>query len=276
MKSTASLAALLLLSPIALPAATPKATPEEALAILQSLPPVARKIEGKPQLVHLWKDKTPADIRTMKTISPGGHIQGGAHLKIKGDDWRGFTAFEQLEKAELWEIEGADDTAFRHLGNLSQTVNWLFVEIAGVSDLGLAPLANLKNLRYLGIGWTKTVTDGAFESLAGITSLEHLLVSGCKGITGEGVGKLKTLPKLKTLEIGSTSVTDATLKHFSPLQVEELNLSQNQVTAAGLAELLSDANNLPHLKTLTLKKVPLGEADLAALQSARPGLKIAR
>jgi hypothetical protein len=276
MKHATLLAALLLLCPATLPAAGPKATPEEALAILKSLPPIARKVDGKKQMIQPWQDKTPADIRTMKLISPGGHIEGGPHLKIKGEDWRCFTAFAQLEKAELWEIEGADDTAFRHLGNLSQTVNWLFVEIAEVSDRGLAPLANLKNLRYLGIGWTKTVTDGAFDSLARITSLEHLLVSGCKGIKGEGVGKLTVLPKLKTLEIADTGVSDATLSRFAALQIEELNLSQNKVTAAGLAKLLSDTKNLPRLKTLTLKKVALSDADLAAVKAARPGLNIVR
>jgi hypothetical protein len=255
-------------------AAETRATPEEALAILKSFPPVARKVDGEKKMVQLWQDKTVADIRAMKTISPGGHIEGGAHLRIKGDDWRCFTAFEQLEKAELWEIEGADDTAFRHLGNLSQTVNWLFVEIAEVSDRGLAPLANLKNLRFLGVGWTKTVTDGALESLASIQSLEHLLVNGCKGITGSDAGKLTALPKLKVLEMAGTGVTDATLSNLAPLKIEELNLSQTTVTPAGLKKLLSDAGCLPNLKTLTLKKVAVPNPELKALKAARPALNI--
>jgi hypothetical protein len=261
--------------PIAMHAAG-RPSPDEALAFLQSLPPLVKKVDGKKTVIHQWKDKTAADIRSMKVLSPGGHIEGGPHLRIKGDDWKYFTAFEQLEKAELWEIEGADDTAFRHLGNLPVTVTWLFVEVAEVTDKGILPLQNLKNLKHLGIGWTKSLGDGAPASIAKISGLEHVILSGCKGITGATLGQLAALKGLKTLAVVDISISDATLPQLATLPIKELNLSQNNITAAGLKKLLSNQASLPNLQTLTLKKVALTDAQLAELKAARPGLTLVR
>ena len=257
----------------ALSAAPLRTSPEEALRFLQSLPPLVRKVDGQKVTVHPWKDKTPEDIRTMKELRPGGHVADGGHLRIDGDDWRCFTAFAQIEKAELWEIEGADDRAFRHLGNLSPTVNHLFVEIATVTDEGLKPLQNLR-LKFLAIGWTKSVTDGAFRSVAGIASLEHLVLNGCTGVTGREVAALTALPKLRVLELAGTSLTGANLPRLASLGIEELNVSQNSITGAELLRLLNGPGALPRLKKLVVRKVPLADSELAALTAARPGLQI--
>ncbi len=257
-------------------------TAEEALAFLRTLPPVGRKVDGKPQMVQLWQDKTVADVKSMKSLQFGGHVQGGAHLRMKGEDWRFLTAFESLEEANLWEIDGADDRAFFHLGHLSATVTKIFVEQAEVTDEGVRHLQGLKNLRFAGIGWTKSITDEALRHLAGIPSLEEINVSGCPGIAGPGLKHLASLPKLKTLHLNDPGFGDEGLAHLAPLGIETLHMTKPPAWAKkpykigfpALKALLSDKAALPNLKTLNLKNA-VTAAQAAELMALRPGLKVA-
>lgn len=251
-------------------------TAEEALTFLQSLPPVARKIDGKKQMVQEWKNKTANDIRTMTEIAPGGHIESGDHFTLHGKDWRYFTAFENLKKATLYEIHGVSDEAFYHMGHLSPTVTYLFVEGGEFTDKGVKELQRLKNLEFLGIGWNKGLDDAGVAHMAELPNLTEVLVSGCKGVKGPGIERLAKLKKLKTLKAAGTSITDSTLVHLKKLGVEELYLGQNDVTSNGLKTLLADRNALKNLKTIELKKVNLTAEDVAELQRLRPGVKIDR
>lgn len=248
---------------------------DEALAFLQSLPPLARRVEGKEQFLNEWRDRTAQDIKTMTEIAPGGHPAGSkGHLRIDSDNWKYFTAFESIETAKLWEIDGANDQAFYHLGHLPQSVKYLYVELADVSDEGVHHLQNLANLEYLGIGWSENITDGALANMAKIPSLQEVLVSGCKGVKGSGAAHLAGLKNLKKLQIADTSVTDASLGAFVKLNIEELDLSSNALTADGLKQLLGTPSNLPKLKKLLLRKVALSGEELDTLRSIRPELTI--
>lgn len=260
-------------------------TAENALAFLKTLPPVGRKVNGKPAMVNEFADKTVADIKSMKTVAPGGHIKGGAHLHLNGDDWKYFTAFESLEVANLWEMGGADDKAFYHLGHLSQTVTRIFVETAEVTDKGVKPLVNLKNLKFLGIGWTKTITDGVLKNMSEIKSLEEINVSGCPGIRGPGLKYLSKLKNLKKLHINWPGFDDRSLQLLAPTSIEELNMSKPRgkqasrhpfrITFAGLKTLLSNRRAVRNLKVLNVKGA-LSQQQADELQKLRPGLKVIR
>ena len=258
-------------------------TAEEALAFLKTLPPVGRKVDGKPQMVQEWADKTVKDIKTMKTLQFGGHVKGGKHLHLDGDDWRYLTAFESVEIANLWEIGGADDRAFYHLGHLSQTVTRLFVEQASLTDDGAKHLQNLKNLKYVAIGWTLTITDRTLVHFASIPSLEEINVSGCPGIQGPGFRSLVKLKKLKKLHVNNPGFGDKGLSFLAPLAVEELHLNKPPawakkpyaLTFKGIKDLLSDRRALPRLKVIGLKNA-VNAKQARDLGKLRPGLKVAR
>ena len=260
-----------------------KPTAEEALAFLKTLPPVGRKVDGKPQMVQEWADKSVEDVKTMKTLQFGGHVKGGKHLHLKGDDWKYLTAFESVEIANLWEIDGADDRAFYHLGHLSPTVTRLFVEQATVTDAGVKHLQNLKNLKFVGIGWTQTITDRALVQLAGIPSLEEINVSGCPGIQGPGLRYLVKLKNLKKLHLNQPGFGDKGLAFLAPLRVEEIHLNKPPawakkpytLTPNGLKELLSNRRALPKLKVIHLKNA-VSAKQAADLQKLRPGLTVKR
>ena len=249
-------------------------TAEEALAFLRTLPPVARKVDGKKQMVQEWKDKSADDIRKMTEILPGGHIEGGDHFTLKGANWKYFTAFDSLKKAQLFEIHGVDDEAFYHMGHLSPTVVHLFVEGGEFTDKGVKELQRLKNLEFIGIGWNKSMNDAGVAHLAALPNLKEIQVSGCKGIKGPGLEPLARLKNLRKLQISESSVNDSTLVHLKKLPVEELNLSMTAVTFDGLKGLLADSKALKNLKTLQLKKVTLTAENVTDLEKLRPGLKV--
>lgn len=255
-------------------------TAEQALAFLKTLPPVGRK-SG---LVQLWQDKTADDIKTMKTLQFGGHVKGGAHLHMKGDDWKYITAFESLEVGNLFEIDGADDRAFYHLSHLPQSVHTLKVESADeLTSKGLKHLRSLKNLKELMVGWSAKIDDSCLVAISSIPSLEVLNVSGCPQITGTGIPYLVKLKNLKVLRMSMSALRDAALVNLSRLNIEELNLSKPPgwvknakyyITFNGIKGLLQNKQALPKLKLLHLKNVKFSGQQKQTLKSLRPNLTI--
>jgi hypothetical protein len=132
--------------------------------------------------------------------------------------------------------------------------------------------------------------------------LEYLDVNGCPRITGSGVRALSKLKNLRVLKIGGCSLSDASLRHFKALSVEQLDLSDNvaewvvryrgggqhrfTVSFAGLKSLLVSKDALRNLKRLTLRRnlprwvkpvvkaEPFSKAQKAELARLRPGLQV--
>ena len=94
---------------------------------------------------------------------------------------------------------------------------------------------------------------------------------------------LAGLEKLRVLKIGSCSLSDASLRHFLHLPVEELDMSHVEegwiveyrggghcrftVSYAGLQALLTYQGSLPNLKRLVLRKTQFSDAQKQALAS---------
>ena len=145
-------------------AAYERPSADEALAFLRTLPPIGR--DGG--LVQPWIEATVEDVRSMTTLQFGGHIEGGDHLHIDGDDWRYVTAFESAEVANLWEIGGADDRTMAHLGHMPASLHTLNIEQAdAVTADGVRELRRLTGLRSLMIGWSANIDDEAVAALGG-------------------------------------------------------------------------------------------------------------
>ena len=272
-------------------AAFVKPSAEEALAFLRTLPLTwgGKDANGNVKWVQAWEGRTVQDIKTMQTLHPGYHIRSGVmwrrgepvgperkalpkfvgrmHTRLDPSDYRYFTAFEKLEKFEVsHDLEYLTDECMYYLGQLPQSVHTLRLEMCEATGEGVKHFQNLKGLKTLTMNLSRTLTDTALVNAAGIESLEHLEVSSCPAITGSGVSALAKLKDLKSLKIGSCSLSDAGLANFKALTIEELDLSHTEmgwaieyrgggradftVTYAGLRALLVDPKNLPNLKRL--------------------------
>ncbi len=255
---------------------------EEALEFLRTLPAIGR--EGG--LVQPWADATVDDVRSMTTLQFGGHIEGGDHLHMDGDDWRYVTAFEAVEVANLWEIGGADNRAMHHLGHMAPSLHTLQFEQADeVTAEGVRELRRLTGLTTLMIGWSANIDDDAVAAIGWMSSLEELNISGNPKIKGPGLRFLNRLmlPKLRVLRLSMSALTDDALVHLKHLSVEQLDLSKAPdwvenapyyLSADGILAFLSSADTLPSLRTLTLKNVELSAEQKAAFAKARPYLSL--
>jgi hypothetical protein len=279
---------------------------EEALAFLQSMPHVWRntrdydpKAPSKKILVQLWEDFTVEDVKTVKVVQPGGHVEkpgepgsfSKGHLAMRPADWRYFTAFEQLEVFKMGhDIDDVTDECLFYLGQLPQTMHTIKLEMSQATGEGVKYLQKLKNLKSLDLRFSRTITDLALFHAAGIEALEVLDVAACPLIRGPGVAELARLKNLKVLRIGSCSLSDESLRFFVRLPVEELDPSfvekgwifeyrggvpcQFTVTAAGLARLLNTPGSVPNLKRLILRDTKITQEHKRRLAALRPGLEV--
>jgi len=279
---------------------------EEALRFFQSMPRVWRNTRdydptapSKKILVQLWEDFTVEDVKTVKFVNPGGHVEtpgepgsfSKKHLVMRPADWWYFTAFEQLEEFKMGhDIDGVTDECLFYLGHLPQTMHTITLEMSFATGEGVKYLQKLKNLKHLSLRFSRTITDVALYHAAGIENLEHLNVEACPLIDGRGVAELARLKTLKVLKIGSCSLSDASLVNFVHLPVEELDLSSVEkgwiieyrgggrcrftVTALGLARLLNTPGSLPNLRRLILRDTEISKEDKQRLAALRPGLEV--
>src|SRR4029077_2051180 len=84
-----------------------------------------------------------------------------------------------------------------------------------VTDLGLAKLARLKNLRRLDVSGAK-ITPAGLKVLQGLP-LERLSLWNCTGLDDSAALVLAAIPTLANLDLSYTSASDATLQALASL-----------------------------------------------------------
>jgi Leucine-rich repeat (LRR) protein len=123
-----------------------------------------------------------------------------------------------------------------------------------VTETGLHHLRGLTGLKFLWVSGTSasTVGDRGLAALAGLQSLEELLIWG-NGITDAGMDDLVKLGHLRKLTLTAFSqLTDTGLKKLTALKgLESLSLNGASISIAGLSFL----NELPRLNRLDVKDV---------------------
>lgn len=181
---------------------------------------------------------------------------GGAKLFWSSDD-----RHQVLLGVELYGQNATD----RALGWLSYLPELRYLKLSPsstgrVTDAGLAHIAQLQHLEYIGLGGTSVtndglsvvrnwphlrrlelpsaVTDEGLVHLAGLESLEQLRVWPAK-ISNRGLDSLAQLSCLRALDLSGSQVDDAGLAALRNLScLETLNLSRTPVTSAGIAQLI--------------------------------------
>lgn len=90
------------------------------------------------------------------------------------------------------------DDGFRHVGRCERLEAVWCMYCRDTGDAATAHLAGLPRLKTYYAGHTQ-ITDRSLEVLAGVESLERVILSVCPALTNAGIAKLASLPRLSEL-----------------------------------------------------------------------------
>lgn len=191
---------------------------------------------------------------------------GLAGTSVTGEELRRLAQLPRLQVLDLDLCDGVDDAAVAMLadcrgvralslaktgfeksmltdgglGRLQELPDLRLLNLAGnrVTDAGLAELVRFPKLQRLDLSLLP-ITDRGIAALAGLQTLRELTLVFGEGfagplVTDETVRSLQTWPRLESLDLTGTGVTDAGwegVTGFPALQV--LKLSRSKLTAAG-------------------------------------------
>ena len=109
-----------------------------------------------------------------------------------------------------------------------------------LTDLGVAKLAKLTNLRRLDISGAK-ITPSGLKVLKSLPQLERLSLWNCKGLDDSAAGEFASVPKLTMLDLSYTGAGDGTLKSLESMpNLKLLYLTDTKVTPAAVEEFRKD------------------------------------
>ena len=160
-----------------------------------------------------------------------------------------------------------------------------FLDRIRLADEGLKAIANLVNIRELGLFQTRVrghtlapfvnlrvldagktpFDDEGLRSLSSMNQLTRLWLADTQ-ITDNGLQYLSKLQTLEDIDLHSTAITDAGLQHLRPLtRLRKLNLMSTGVTDAGLTNL----EQMESLEQLSLYRTRVTNAGLEALKELK-------
>lgn len=156
-----------------------------------------------------------------KSITPDGYETIGAFRKlaelnlkrtsIKGSDFRYLYSLDCLTHLDLTNSICLDDSAIEELKNFVSLIKLFLNKCSQIKGWGLKNLP--KQLQTLSLA--DTHIDGeSFGCLKTLHDLSTLNLSGCKGIRPSFYGHLGRLPKLTTLNLSRSSITDEGVKNL--------------------------------------------------------------
>jgi beta-lactamase regulating signal transducer with metallopeptidase domain/protocatechuate 3,4-dioxygenase beta subunit len=145
------------------------------------------------------------------------------HLSLQGNAFsdEGLRHLEGMKQLRsLWigmNREPITDTGVQHLAGLT-LLEQLDLQKANLSDEGVMVLKNLTNLKMLHLEGDdgpsgKTMTDASVDALAGLINLRDLWLQHTR-ITDQGAKRLIELPKLQTLYLSSSALSEQTLEEL--------------------------------------------------------------
>ena len=150
------------------------------------------------------------------------------------------------------------DAGMVHLAQIN-SLEYLDLPNYGITDKGLAPISNLKNLKHLWVCGSDNspLTDTALQHASKLRALEFLLIAGT-GFTDAGMDEIAKLTNLKELCLRGGSMTNKGLAKLKTLKsLERLSLTCKNITMSGLSH-LNAFKNLSYLKVDGIKQDNLG------------------
>jgi hypothetical protein len=172
-----------------------------------------------------------------------------------------------------WGFHHLNDQALQRVRHL-KTIAFLDLfeecDVGGVSDGGLANLADNRSLVSLRLG--PGITDGGLAHLTGLTQLEELRLDSAEAVTDSGMEHLAGLTNLETLSLQYTRVGDAGVERLAGLsRLRELVLYHTGVTDAVVPTLAK----LTRLERLYVGETGITEKGLETLKAALPWCEMA-
>jgi len=266
-------------------------------ALLLCALPVSPAWADDAAIAKLLRDKG-ATVTEAKGVVTGVSLRDGTKLTDAE-----FGQLGQLKSLKTLDVSGGlNDARLAQLTGLG-ALESLQTNLAQVTDAGVQPLAQLKNLRTLKFFHPGPAFSGAgLAQLAALPYLERLTVAGSlafndegmkavaklthlqefrcwhAGPTQEGIKQLRNLPNLKSLNLGQRLTykapacpTDETLAILADLKtLETLQLSEARLHLPALQQL----KRLPALKKLTLDGIQLPKAHVEQLRQDLPLVKV--
>jgi hypothetical protein len=188
-----------------------------------------------------------------------------------------------LKQLESFSSEGASlsDAGLARLAQLSSLRSASFFHLSfrlpGFTGRGFAAWKDLPHLERLTVAGM-SMGDEGFAAIAQLTSLRELRTWHTYQ-TEAGNAEIAKLPQLASLQIGQRlpragappSFTDATLATLAGIKtLESLKLTEARLSLAGLRALKA----LPKLKKLQIAECEIATADVEALRSELPDVKL--
>eukprot|EP00808_Paulinella_micropora_P012378 g35587.t1 len=159
----------------------------------------------------------------------------------------------------------AADTRQKVLASLASSNTQVHaISLADMSDLDFAGAARIKGLAsivsgcWAGLPVHLDLTDAGLVHLAGLRTLRHLDLAGCRFLTDAGLKHLADLDQLQRLSLrGCRRLSDAGLKHLAGLhQLEHLDLRDcDGLTYHGLRRFVAGMHQL-NISTSYLFQLP--------------------
>jgi hypothetical protein len=148
-----------------------------------------------------------------------------------------------------------------------------------LNDDDLAQLLLLSNLEHLDLSGCNRITGDGLKYLGRVHTLRELHLDAAESgvtlpaphLTDADLAQLKDLKQLKVLGLRGTAITDQGLDALRSLHsLEYLDLSATKITTAGLARL----KGLPRLKIVRVEGSGVTPEQSAAFQKSAPGFEI--
>lgn len=137
------------------------------------------------------------------------------------------------------------DESLAQLDQLSNLSDLSIGDSRGITDAGMAHIANLRRLESLSIAKIP-ITDQGLQHLSSLTRLRSLTLRG-EGVSDAGMQHIAQLTELVSLRLGETNVGDTGVTHLTALnKLGYLDLMPSAITDAGLQS-LAKMSSLRHL-----------------------------
>jgi hypothetical protein len=179
-------------------------------------------------------------------------FQQAAVRRAQEDLERQLAALKAHQTSSLYFYDTRGTDALLRRTQESAEVRELFLELTDVSEVGMASVATLPQLRRLVLYGGRGITDRGLANLRGMSSLEALELKNTQ-VTSGGLLVLPSLPNLRSLVIFCeprlATLDDAGLAHLKNLpKLSALSITGGWASWGAIAELQT---HLPNCKLVT-------------------------
>jgi hypothetical protein len=136
--------------------------------------------------------------------------------RFSGQGWQMLQSLPRL--THICTPYGLTDEEMAGIATL-QTVDEMEIDADRLTDVGLASIAKLRNLKVLHLVGTSMMTDEGLKALATLPRLRHLRLSG--PFTDKGLAYLAAAPSIKVMWLETPRATEEGLRELAQIKTLE-------------------------------------------------------